>query len=88
MERFIEIIGAGRIKKEKTAVRFIVTKFKDIDQRIIPLFKKMPVIGSKLLNFEDFCKAAEIIRCKQHLNIEGMKKLKNIKAGMNTGRKQ
>lgn len=87
MEMFIKYFNCGRLKIEINAVRFTVSKFKDIDQKIIPFFKHFPLVGSKLLNFEDFCKAADIIRSKGHLTKEGLDTLKEIKAGMNTKRK-
>jgi hypothetical protein len=35
----------------------------------------------------DFCKAAELMRNKAHLTWEGLSKIREIKSGMNTGRK-
>lgn len=89
MDRCIKIFGCGWIKKEnsKPAVRFTVTKFRDIDEKIIPFFKKYSLKGSKKMNFADFCKAADIIRVKDHLTKDGLDKIINIKAGMNKGRK-
>lgn len=87
IERFLELFDCGIIKTvEETAIRFIVTKFNDIDLIIIPFFKKFSLEGTKLLNFEDFCKAAEIMRSKGHLTLDGLENIKKIKAGMNTGR--
>ena len=42
---------------------------------------------SKLLNFQDFCKACDLIKDKVHLTEEGIAKLKLIKSGKNKGRK-
>jgi hypothetical protein len=38
------------------------------------------------LDFIDWCKAAEIIKAKAHLNEEGLDQIIKIKAGMNRGR--
>jgi hypothetical protein len=43
--------------------------------------------GSKLSNFKDFDKVIHIMKVKGHLKKEGLETIKNIKIGMNTGRK-
>ena len=65
----------------------MVYKFKDIEGKIIPFFKKYPLQGVKALDFDDWCKAAEIINKKEHLTPEGLERIRKIKAGMNLGRK-
>lgn len=86
MERLIDYFDCGHIKKKSkliSALDFTVTNFKDLDQKIIPFFKKYPLEGTKALNFDDFCKVAEIVKAKTHLTNEGLDKIINIKAGMN-----
>ena len=39
------------------------------------------------MDFEDFCKVAEIINKKEHLTEKGLNQIRQIKVGMNTGRK-
>lgn len=63
-----------------------VTKFSDIDLKIIPFFKNYPIIGIKALDFEDFYKIGELIKNKEHLTIKGLEKIEKIKSGMNTKR--
>ncbi len=63
-----------------------VTKFSDIDLKIIPFFKDYPVIGIKSLDFEDFCKVKELMKSKEHLTKEGLKKIEKLKSIMNTKR--
>jgi hypothetical protein len=86
MEMMINYFNCGRLKIEMNAVRYTVSKFKDLDQKIIPFFNNLPLVGSKLLNFKDFCKCADIMRSKGHLTTNGLEEIKAIKAGMNTGR--
>ena len=62
------------------------TKFSDINEKIIPFFSKHPIAGIKLLDFVDWCKAAEIIKAKDHLTEDGVNQIIKIKAGMNKGR--
>jgi len=71
---------------EKTAYLQII-KFSDILNKIIPFFKKYPIIGTKRLDFEDFSKVASIVQSKEHLTQEGIGKILKIKSGMNQDRK-
>ena len=45
------------------------------------------IIGSKALDFADFCKASKLIKDKAHLTESGLENIRLIKAGMNRGRK-
>ena len=79
----------GRVEslKNKATVNFRVSKFQDIYEKIIPFFKKYPILGVKAGDFADWCKAAELMKNKAHLTKDGLEKIRKIKAGMNTGRK-
>ena len=66
---------------------FKVSKFEDINNKIIPIFKDHPIIGIKQLDFQDFCLIATLMGDKQHLNHEGLCNIKLIKDKMNTNRK-
>ena len=61
--------------------------FSDITEKIIPFYKKYPIVGVKVLDFNDFGKIAEMIKDKKHLTKEGLEEIKKIKSRMNTGRK-
>lgn len=89
MKSIIKSLGCGQVKvrEEGSCADFIVTKFKDIDEKIIPFFVKYPLTGCKKEEYLDFCKAAELIKNKAHLTSEGLEEILKIKAGMNTGRK-
>jgi hypothetical protein len=50
------------IKYNKEFFEFRVEKFTDINTKIIPLFEKYPIIGQKLLDFQDFCKITKLKR--------------------------
>jgi len=63
-----------------------VTKFSEIDLKIIPFFKDYPIIGIKSFDFEDFCKIEELMKNKEHLTKDGLEKIEKIKSGMNTKR--
>ena len=83
----IEYLHCGIIlKHSENAVVLIVTKFRDIVEKIIPLFQKHQIHGVKALDFNDFCRVAEMMKEKKHLTSEGLEQIKKIKAGMNKGR--
>lgn len=88
MKSLVEYLDCGQYKERssKFAGDFIVTKFSDINEKIIPFFNKYPIKGVKALDFSDFCKVAIIINNKAHLTKEGMEQIIKIKEGMNTGR--
>ena len=87
MRSLIELLKSGKIYKNRDTFDFRVTKFDDIVNKIIPFFKKYPILGVKALDFADFCKVAEMMKDKKHLTAEGLDQIRKIKAGMNTGRK-
>ncbi len=57
------------------------------DENIIPFFVKYPILGIKALDFKDFCSILKLTLNKEHHTEEGLNKIINIKANMNTGRK-
>jgi hypothetical protein len=90
LTKFIDYLGCGRIEKvytEPNKVTFVVGKFRDIKGKIIPLFQSNPLQGIKNMDFIDFCEIAKIKDNKDHLTLEGIKKIKSLKSGMNVGRK-
>ena len=88
MRSLIELLKCGKIYRRGEAFDFKVSKLSDILNKIIPFFKKYPIFGVKALDFADFCKVAELMKDKMHLTQEGLDKIRQIKAGMNTKRKQ
>jgi len=53
MELLIKYFGAGRIENSRQAVNFVVSNFSDLNQIIIPFFKKYPILGIKQLDYLD-----------------------------------
>jgi hypothetical protein len=89
MNKLKNFLECGHVNKHsKDAVVLIISNFKDIYDKIIPLFKKYHILGIKSLDFEDFCKVAEIKNNKNHLTLNGLNKIKKkkIKIGMNRNR--
>ena len=82
----IELLNCGNVYKNREAFDFIVSKFQDIDEKIIPFFLKYSIHGVKALDFKDFCFVASMMKEKKHLTKDGLEKIKKIKAGMNRQR--
>ena len=87
IRRIRAYLNCGQVYKNRDAFDYRVTKFIDITDKIIPLFKKYPIRGVKALDCRDWCKAAELIKNKKHLTAEGLDEIRHIKEGMNTLRK-
>jgi len=90
MISLIEYLGCGKYypRLSRELGDYSVTKFSDLTEKIIPFFVKYPIIGVKSLDFDDWCKVAELMKEKKHLTNEGLTQIrKAIKAAINTGRK-
>lgn len=68
-----------RYAKWQPHVKLKVSNFTDISHKIIPFFQKYPLQAKKRLQFEKFCEAAEIIKTKRHLKLEGIEQIQTIK---------
>ena len=91
LRSFIKMLDCGKVyirksKNKEVYIEYRIDKFKDIKNKIIPLFIKYPVIGQKLLDFQDFCRVANLIDKKYHLTSEGLNEIQIIKKGMNSFR--
>jgi len=53
MNSLISYLGCGNIKHNKKYywLKFIVSKFSDIDEKIIPIFKENKILGIKSKDF-------------------------------------
>lgn len=67
--------------------KYAVKSHKDIQEKIIPFFRKHPLLGKKRKDFEYFCKANEVFLRREHLTREGIKKLRKIQSQMNIRQK-
>jgi hypothetical protein len=78
--------GNYHLHYNRDSGNYVVTGLSDIVEKIIPFFKKYKIVGVKALDFANFCKVAELMKNKDHLNQIGLEQIHKIKAGMNTGR--
>jgi hypothetical protein len=72
--------------KNNNCFDFTVRKFTDIDTKFIPFFSKYPIVGEKLLNFQDLVDVSKLIKNKEHLTTQGIEKIEAKKTGMNKKR--
>ncbi len=89
LKSFVNYFGFGNYYNRSggaAAGDFMVSKFADIYDNIIPFFEKYPLQGEKSKDFADFKKAAQLIKSKAHLELEGFEKVKQIKSRMNKKR--
>lgn len=84
----VKFLNCGRVSEKsiKTAVELLVTKFSDIEDKILPLFGKYPLFGTKKRDYEDFCKIALLMKHKVHLTKEGLEEIRRLHSGMNRRR--
>ena len=79
-------LACGKCYSSRNEVNLIVSTFSDINNKIISLFNKYPLLGTKKEDYLDFCKVAELIKSKDHLTKEGIENIKRIKSNMNSKR--
>ena len=81
------ILGCGNIyrldykryDKWRPHVKYKVSNFSDISEQIIPFFRAHPLQAKKRLQFERFCKVAEMMRHKEHLTQKGIAEIESIR---------
>lgn len=77
-------MGCGGVYTHKNVVLFRVSKFSDINDKIIAFFLRYPIIGVKAKDLDNFCKVALLINSKAHLTAKGLEEILNIKRGIIT----
>jgi len=81
--------GIGSISKSKTShqnmVIYSVSSIKDLIHIIIPHFNNYLLLTQKSADLILFKKVVELMKNKEHLTIEGLYKIINIRASMNLG---
>lgn len=88
LQSLVSYLGCGRYEagNGRDWGIFVCTKFSDITDKIIPFFNKSPIVGVKLLDYTDWCKAVEVTKSGGHLKEEGLNQIVELKNGMNKSR--
>jgi hypothetical protein len=81
----VDYLGCGKYRQRPDCLSgdFIVEKFSNINENIIPFLNKYPLQGNKNKEFNNFCKAGELIKNKAHLTSEGLEIIIKIKEVIN-----
>ena len=58
----INYFNCGKLYKNNNCFNLTIRKFADIDTKIIPFFFKYPILGNKILDFQDFCKVGKLVK--------------------------
>jgi len=88
MKSFMEYFECGKYYSSNRADYgdFIVIKLTDLINKIIPFFLKHKILGEKSKDFNDWCKAIEFMKTKEHLTEQGLAKIIEIRNSMNNKR--
>jgi len=80
-------LGVGNIyfNKDDNTYKFKVSNITDINNIIIPFFKKYSLMSQKRADFEVFVKIIDIMLNKGHLTSDGLQEIVNLKASLNLG---
>ncbi|MEO0248114.1 MAG: LAGLIDADG family homing endonuclease [candidate division WOR-3 bacterium] len=89
---FADAFGCGVIKKnasvkshDKTWV-FVVKRHNDLYEKVLPFFQRFPLRSEKQQDFLKFSQVVEMMHRKEHLTVEGLKRILNIAYSMNGSR--
>ena len=77
IKSLIKYFDCGKTDHEGNVINYIVTKFEDITQKIIPILKKYPVQGVKSKDFADLCQVAELMKEKKNIPLLPPMKIPN-----------
>ena len=83
-----EVLDCGIIKtrKKDNLHSYDVTNPNEIIEKVIPFFKKYPVLSeSKKRNFAIFCEIASLMKKGEHRNLSGLRKILEFREQLNTG---
>jgi hypothetical protein len=80
-----EFFNCGGIRKSTRdgTLKFESRAIKDINQKIIPFFKRYPLYTTKWYDFEIFCYVCSMIQRGLHLNKDGMLEIVELVFQMN-----
>jgi hypothetical protein len=85
MKSFMEYFECGIYYSSNRAYygEFFVIKLTDLINKIVPFFLKHKILGEKSKDFNDWCKAIELMKTKEHLTEQGLAKILEIRNTMN-----
>ena len=75
--------GSIRFSKRDQNRKYEVRSLKNLNEVIIPHFKKFPILSSKIKDFKIFVKICEMMRSDKHKTKNGLAKIINLATRMN-----
>jgi len=79
--------GIIKVRKIDKLYSFDVTNPQDIIRKVIPYFKRFPIVSvSKRKNFAIFCKIASLMDKGEHRSIDGLRKILELRERINVGK--
>lgn len=79
--------GIIKVRKLDDLHSYDVTNPADLTKRVIPYFKRYPVLSdSKIKNFAIFCKIANLMEKGRHRDISGLKEILELRELINEGK--
>jgi len=87
---FKNYFGCGSIRRDRSdkTVKFETRSIKDLVEKVIPHFRKHPLISSKRKDFQVFAKICEKIHRQEHLNSNGFKEIVSLSSQVNSSGKK
>jgi hypothetical protein len=89
LEEIKRVFGCGYIKpndpsnpKDLTSV-YVVRNLSDLRSKVIPFFKKFPIISIKRFDFEKFSQVVEMMNKGEHLTKDGLVQILKLAFSMN-----
>lgn len=93
LEEIKRVLGCGYIKannpqnpKDLTSV-YVVRNLKDIQNKVVPFFRKFPFISIKQHDFKKFAEVVGLMGKGKHLEKDGLAKILKLAFSMNFGGK-
>ena len=80
--------GSIRPDRSDNTLKFEVRKIEDLVEKVLPHFQKFPLLSSKRFDVEKFDQVCRMVSAKQHLELEGFKKIVQVAMSMNSSGKR
>ena len=87
----VEHFGCGTIRPDRrdNTLKYEVRSIRDLVNRIVPHFRKFPLLSGKAKDFERFASICDLVAAGAHLTATGWREIVNLASGMNaTGRRR
>ncbi len=79
-----QYFGCGVVRRNhETRQCFRVRRLEDLQEKIIPFFRKHPLKTRKSVDFHTFCHVVHLMAQGQHLTVEGIERILSLAETMN-----